>query len=284
MRLSLTVQTPEVPVTIPVALLSGAFEEKLRKAAALDVQGVELVTSEPAALDLDWIIGLLRQNRLAISAIASGAMAPVAGLTLLDPDPSVAFSARQRLDELVTLAGRVGAPIVTVGSFRGRMHADRNLALVQFADILRSAADHAAAVGVRIAVEPLNRFESDLIHTIDQGLSFLEQVDHPAVGLLVDTFHVNIEESSWTEPFRRAAAAGKLLHIHVGDNNRLAPGRGLIDFHAILQTLGEIGYSGWLTAELLALPDPDTAARETIEVIARLLRETSSPSAPDRPS
>jgi len=84
------------------------------------------------------------------------------------------------------------------------------------------------------------------------------------MGLLLDTFHVNIEEASWTEPFERVFLAGKLFHVHLGDNNRLPPGKGLIDFQAILQTLQSVGYQEFLSAELLALPDADSAAVTTL--------------------
>ncbi|MDI7276456.1 MAG: TIM barrel protein, partial [Anaerolineae bacterium] len=104
-----------------------------------------------------------------------------------------------------------------------------------------------------------------------EGLAFLEEVGHPALGLLLDTYHVNIEERSWTEPFRRLMAAGRLWHVHLGDNNRLYPGGGLIDFAAIVSTLGEAGYRGYLSAELLAQPDPDTAAAESLSAMRPLV-------------
>jgi 5-keto-L-gluconate epimerase len=271
MDLSLTVQTPEVPLPLPVALLSGSFEEKLRKASEYGAQAVELVPTEPAGLDEDWIMGLLARNGLHLSGIASGAMASISKLTLLSSDPAVAAAARERLGQMIDLAARLHAPVVTVGSFRGRMVGERAASLEQLAVTLHAAGERAAAQAVRIAVEPLNRFESDLINTVSQGLEFLERVDHPAVGLLVDTFHVNIEESSWTEPYRQAHAAGKLFHVHLGDNHRLSPGRGLIDFAAIVKTLSTIGYSGYLTAEHLALPDPDTAAQQTLVYMRNLM-------------
>ena len=65
--------------------------------------------------------------------------------------------------------------------------------------------------------------------------------------------------------------AGKLWHVHLGDNNRLSPGDGMIDFAALVRTLHTLGYAGCLSAELLALPDPDTAARRTVEHIRPLL-------------
>jgi sugar phosphate isomerase/epimerase len=129
----------------------------------------------------------------------------------------------------------------------------------------------ADARNVQLALEPLNRYETDIIHNVEEGLAFLHEVNHPALGLLLDTYHINIEEPSWTEPFRRAMSSGQLLHVHLGDNNRLPPGHGLIDFAAIVATLREIGYSGYLSAELLALPDPDTAARQTLAHMRCLL-------------
>ena len=272
MKLSLTIQTPEVPVQVPVALLSGTLEEKLAKAARMGANGVELITTEPASLDIATLKALLDINQLQVAAIASGGMAFAAKLTLLNPDTQAAALARQRLDELIALASAVHAPVITVGSFRGRSLGDTQRSLVELARILYQAGDRAAAAGVSIALEPLNRFEGDLLNNVAQGLAFLNELDHTSVGLLVDTFHVNIEESSWTEPFRQAMAAGKLFHIHLGDNNRLPPGKGLIDFDAILRTLKEIGYTGWLSAELLGKPDLDMAGQQTLDYMTRLTK------------
>ena len=272
MKLALTIQTPEVPVQMPVALLSGTLEEKLAKAARMGADGVELITTEPASLDVAALQALLERNGLQAAAIASGGMAFAARLTLLNPDAATAALARQRLDELIVVAGALHAPVVTVGSFRGRSAADKDRSLAELARVLRRACNRAAQAGVRIALEPLNRFEGDLLNNVLQGLAFLKEIDHPAAGLLVDTFHVNIEETSWTEPFRQAMAAGKLFHVHLGDNNRLPPGKGLIDFAAILRTLDEIGYTGWLSAELLGKPDPDTAGQQTVEHMTQLMK------------
>lgn len=271
MRLALTIQTPEVPLQVPVALLSGTLEEKLAKAARMGAAGVEFITTEPASLDVPALQFLLNKNGLQAAAIASGGMAFAAKLTLLNSDPERAILARQRLDELIDLAASLGAPVVTVGSFRGRSGPDKDRSLTELVQILHRAAERAAGAGVCIALEPLNRFEGDLLNNVEQGLSFLRELNHPIVGLLVDTFHINIEETSWTGPFRQAMAAGKLFHVHLGDNNRLPPGKGLIDFGAILRTLDEAGYAGWLSAELLGLPDPDTAGQQTMEHMLHLL-------------
>ena len=271
MKLALTIQTPEVPVHVPVALLSGTLAEKLGKAARMGAAGVELITTQPASLDVSALLEQLGRNGLQVAAVASGGMAFAAKLTLLNSNPQSAALASQRLDELISLSASLHAPIVTVGSFRGRAVRDKERSLSELAGILRRAGGRAADAGVRIALEPLNRFEGDLLNNVAQGLAFLKELNHPAVGLLVDTFHVNIEETSWTEPFRQAMTAGKLFHVHLGDNNRLPPGHGLIDFAAILATLREIGYTGWLSAELLGIPDADTAGQQTIDNMSRLM-------------
>lgn len=272
-RLALAIQTPEVPKIVPVALLQGTFEEKLRKAAALGYDGVEIISTNPAELDREGIKSQIYSLGLQVSAVASGGMGFAAGLTLLNPDPEIAALAYQRLLALIDFAHFLEADVVTIGTFRGRAVGDRASSLQKLSEILRSAGDVAATKGVRLAIEPLNRFEGDLLHTVSETLAFLEQVGHPALGLLIDTFHVNIEESSYTQPYRQALAAGRLFYAHLGDNNRRPPGQGLIDFKAILATLCEGDYQGWLSAELLPLPDPDQAARMTIDYIRPLLRE-----------
>ncbi len=273
MLLSLAVQTPEVPLPVPVALLSGRLEEKLAKAAAMGYDGVELITTDPASLDTHALRSSLNANGLRVSAIASGGMALAAKLTLLHADPAMAAVARRRLDQMIDLAAALQAPVVTIGSFRGRVLNGVERSRQELAEVLRHAGQRAESCGVHLALEPLNRYEADLLHTAAEVLEFLREVNSPALGVLLDTYHLNIEECSWTEPYRQVMAAGKLFYAHLGDNNRLPPGQGLIDFLAILRTLQEIGYDGWLSAELLPKPDADTAARQTAQAMRHWMSE-----------
>lgn len=273
MLLSLAIQTPEVPAPVPVALLAGSLEQKLVKAAGLGYEGVELITTDPASIDRDALRSLLSASGLRVSAIASGGMAFAAKLTLLHADPGSASLARERLDQMIQLAADLGAPVVTVGSFRGRTVGNAAESKQQLAAILRRAGGLAGSCGVRLALEPLNRYEADLLHTAAETLAFLNEVDEPAVGILLDTYHVNIEERSWTEPYRQVMAAARLYYVHLSDNNRLAPGQGHIDFRAILRALREVGYDGWLTAELFPQPDADSAARLTADAMRRWMKE-----------
>ncbi|MGC8878830.1 MAG: sugar phosphate isomerase/epimerase family protein [Anaerolineae bacterium] len=272
MKLALCIQTPEIDTPGPVALLSGTFEEKVRKAAALDVEGVELAPMDPAALDAVAIRDLLRRYNLEVAAVATVSLG-LSGLTLLHHDPFVSAQARSRLDDLIRFAAAVGAPLVTVGSFRGRSGDSGAEGRAKLARILREAASFAEQQSVRLVIEPMNRFQADFITTAEEGLSFLQEIGHPAVGLLLDTNHMLTEETSWSEPFRRVMEAGRLWHVHLADSNRRAPGHGLIDFGPILHILRDIGYAHYLSIEVFPKPDPDTAARDGVNYIRSLLEK-----------
>jgi sugar phosphate isomerase/epimerase len=130
-------------------------------------------------------------------------------------------------------------------------------------DGLRDASVAAAARGVRLAVEAINRYETGLVHTCADGLGLLDAVGADNVGLLLDTFHMNIEERSIEGAIMRAD--DRLFHFHVADSNRLHPGGGHVDFGAALAALHAIGYSGYVSGEFMPEPDPATAAQRAVE-------------------
>ncbi len=271
MKLSLAIQTPEVESTVPVCLLNGPFEGRLARAAELGADGVELIPLDPAKLDAAAIRAQLDTYRLEAAAVGSVALGLVGGLTLLHADPETSTLARSRLWDLIVFTAKVGAPVLTLGNFRGRFSSVGVNGRETLMKIVGDAAAYAADHGVRLALEPINRYQIDGITNAAEGLAFLDDVGQPALGLMLDTCHVNMEENSWTEPFGRVMAAGKLFFVHISDNNRLAPGQGLIDFPAIVKELMTAGYSGYLSAEILTKPDPDTAAVQTMSYMRRLM-------------
>jgi 5-keto-L-gluconate epimerase len=114
--------------------------------------------------------------------------------------------------------------------------------------------------GVRLALEPINRYETTLINTTEQGLELVEKVGEENFGLLLDTFHMNIEETVIEAAIR--SGGDRIFHFHVADSNRWHPGAGHLDFKQLLNTLTSIGYAGWVSGEFLPLPDVDTAAQK----------------------
>lgn len=108
-------------------------------------------------------------------------------------------------------------------------------------------APYAAAARVQIGIEPLNRFETYFLNTATDGAAFCDAIGHLSVGLLIDTFHANIEEKSIAGALR--AAGRHLKHVHTCENDRGIPGTGHVAWREVFVTLAEIGYDGWLTIE-----------------------------------
>jgi len=118
---------------------------------------------------------------------------------------------------------------------------------------------------VRLTLEPVNRYESNFINTLQEGAEFIDRIGVSNIGLLADTFHMNIEEVSIYESIRQSK--NYITHVHFADSNRWAPGYGHLDFQKIVETLKEINYQGYISAEILPLPDQDSAAEMTIKTL-----------------
>jgi 5-keto-L-gluconate epimerase len=131
-------------------------------------------------------------------------------------------------------------------------------------ECVRQCCKFALPLGVDILWEPINRYEMDDFNTVEQALAFLDEIQMPNLRLMIDTFHMNIEESSILDSIH--AAADHTSYIQLADSNRRAPGFGHLDFDAIGATLANLGYDGVLSAEILPLPDPITAGKQAIKV------------------
>jgi D-psicose/D-tagatose/L-ribulose 3-epimerase len=127
---------------------------------------------------------------------------------------------------------------------------------------LRAAAARAQKRGVCLCVEPLNRFETYFLNTLEDGARLVHDIDAPNVKIHFDTFHSNIEEQHPAEALR--AVAKDLGHVHLSENDRGIPGTGHVDWKGILKVLKETGYEGWLTIESFAKPEPALAAAAAI--------------------
>ena len=125
---------------------------------------------------------------------------------------------------------------------------------------LKECQAHAESSGVRLALEPLNRFETYFLNRCDQALALAEDVGGDC-GVCLDIFHMNIEEADWPSAIR--TAGDRLVDFHVADNNRMPPGQGAIDWELIVRTLGEVGYDGYLTVEFVATVDRSRISERT---------------------
>ena len=147
---------------------------------------------------------------------------------------------------------------------------DRKTALGLLAEALNALGEHARQHGAPLIYEPLNRYETDLVNTVEDGVRLLDSLATKNVVLLADLFHMNIEEADVPSALR---AGGKRIgHVHFVDSNRRPAGSGHIDFIPIARVLAEIGYDGFASAEALPFPDPDAAAAKTIATFRQCFR------------
>jgi D-psicose/D-tagatose/L-ribulose 3-epimerase len=154
----------------------------------------------------------------------------------------------------------VGNSISALGVFTGSSpNSDEwNWAL----DGMREVAEHAQKVGVKIGMEALNRFEAYFINCVADGVRFAKELNHPAFGMMYDTFHANIEEKNVTEAIH--TVKDYLLHVHISENDRSTPGTGGVRWSETFSALQEIGYDGWLVVEAFGLALPKLVAATKI--------------------
>jgi sugar phosphate isomerase/epimerase len=170
---------------------------------------------------------------------------------------------------LIELTRSLGGKLLVWGSGRSR-NIPKNVSFRKgqawLIELLKESGDMADQVGVKIAIEPLNRFESTIIHNISEALTLAQLVNRKSVGVVYDTFHTNLEEDSFTKPI--LLASERLAAVHVSDCNRKIPGRGHIDFRPIFDALKKVGYEGYVTLEAILSSNPRhdlVAARKCME-------------------
>ena len=238
------------------------------KAAEHGFDAVEIFPPSADALDKGQVNSLLAQYNLKIAAIGSGAGWLKHRLHLTDPDAAVRRRAREFIAAMIDFAGSFGAPAI-IGSMQGRWGAGvtRAQALAWLAEALEELAPRAAVHGVPLLYEPLNRYETNVLNRVDDALSFLKPLCAQNVKLLCDLFHMNIEEAGIADGLRRTGP--RLGHIHFADSNRCAIGFGHTDIAPVVHALRETGYAGYISGEVLPLPDGDTAAKQTIASFKR---------------
>lgn len=242
------------------------------QAAALGFDAVEIFPRAAANLDARLLRPLLAQHRLKLAAVGTGAGWVVHRLRLTDPDAAIRARAREFVAAIIDFAGGFGAPAI-IGSMQGRSdgQVSREQALAWLHEALEELGPRAQAHGVPLLFEPLNRYETNLVNTVAEGLALLQSLPTENVKLLCDLFHMNLEEASLADALR--AASRRLGHVHFADSNRRAIGFGHIDIAPVTQALCDIGYAGYLSAEILPLPDSHAAARQTMEAYRNVVNQ-----------
>ena len=248
----------------------GDLPAACRQAAELGFDAVEVFPPGPDALDAGDLRKLLGDYGLALAAVGTGAGWVKHKLTLTNPDPAVRRQGVAFVRAMIDFAGPLGAPAI-IGSMQGRWGdgVTKDAALGWLTDHVIELGEYAEQFDVPLLYEPLNRYETNLVNTLEEGAALATSEGSSNVRLLADLFHMNIEEADLPAAVR--AGAGVIGHVHFVDSNRRPAGMGHTEFGPIISALRDIGYGGYLSAEALPYPGSRAAAEATIRAIRNLL-------------
>lgn len=267
MNLSVVLSTQ--PARFQAATFQGDLDTNLAQIALLGYDGVELAIRDPKLVNLELLDQLVRKHHLQVPAIGTGQAWGEEGLSFTDPDPEIRSAAVERIRAHIPVAAHFEAVII-IGLIRGipQPGVDSTQAMDWLVEALRACSAAARRHKVRLALEPINRYETPLINTVAEGLELIERVGADNFGLLLDTFHMNIEEAGIEASIR--SSGNRTFHFHVADSNRWYPGGGHLDFGAILGALFDTGYRGWVSGEFLPKPDVKTAVERGITHLRKI--------------
>jgi D-psicose/D-tagatose/L-ribulose 3-epimerase len=244
---------------------STATEEHFPLLDAIKVWGYDGVELPMFSADSSpWATLAAKLDELGLGRTAVTVMPETANP--IDSDPAVRAAGLDHLKACLDACAELGADTLVgpmyspCGKLVGRGPTAEELRWA--AEALLAAAQHADGLGITLAVEPLNRFETYVLTCVAQAVRLVNEVAHPRLGLLYDTFHANIEEK---DPVGAIAVAGAAIaHVHTSENDRSTPGEGHVPWPETFAALRQIGYDRWLTVEAFGRALPEVAAATCI--------------------
>ncbi|MBV8142217.1 MAG: sugar phosphate isomerase/epimerase [Verrucomicrobia bacterium] len=232
-----------------VSPFSNATLDLADKVSRMGFDILEICIEDPKTIDPESIRKSLEKTGL--QARVCGAFGSDRDAS--SDDPAVRGQAVDYIKKCIDFARELKSPIVAgpmysaVGKTRLLSKDEKQQQWQLAVESLRKAGDYAGEHGVKLAIEPLNRFETDFINTVEQGLELLDRIAIPNVGFLLDTFHMNIEEKDIAAAIRRAGS--KIFHFHTCENDRGTPGTGHVDWISVRDALRDAGYQGPVVIE-----------------------------------
>lgn len=261
MKKSVSLSLFQASKSSPV-LFMGDIETNIPMIREMGYDGVDLFVLEPEAKISKQAIKDLKDNDLGVGVVMPAALAGE-GLFLGHKDKNIRDEIVTRMTEIMQYTSEVNG-MVSLGLVRGNVSNDETMSqfLDRFSDTVGRLMPVSEKYGVPLVVEPINRYE---INTLNSSIEAYEYIKKSGLDLylMLDTFHMNIEDVSIKESLE--VCADRIKHVHFLDSNRLAPGMGHMDMKAVYETLKTIGYDGYLCLEALQGDDYRETARKGIE-------------------
>lgn len=272
MKLCYQVATPDVAVADSVTAYQGPLQKTFGDLAALGYDGVELMTIDPNKLDWNEVKKTAADLNLTVGLVCTGEIFGQLGLSFADPDAGRRAEAIARVNGIIDFAASQNAK-VNIGRVRGQYHPDiaREQTEEWAVDGFRAISDHAAPLGVQIALENVTIMQTNFVNTMAEARRMIEMTDRPNFRAMIDVFHLNIEERDMYQAIRDNADIN--IHVHLCDNNRRYPGNCGMNFERVIQTFHDVGYDDLFSTEVFQFPSMEECARLSIAHLAPIFEK-----------
>lgn len=248
----------------------GPFKEMIPRIAKAGYSAVEMHIYDSGEIDRKELWDTLKEYQIKLTSIGTGSIYEGRHYCLTDRDPHIRELAVGHLEKhMVTAEPDHG--VVIIGLIAGRFSDSGGEAAFKdhLTESLHKLDELALRHDVFLGLELMNRFESDYLTTIAEGVEYRKSQDFKRIFLHLDTVHMNIEEGCIRDAI--LSAKGHIGHVHVADNDRWYPGHGHYDFRETLQALKDIGYKGTLALETNCYPSEEVSAAKSLKYITEIL-------------
>ncbi|MFP3121864.1 sugar phosphate isomerase/epimerase [Ectobacillus funiculus] len=255
----------------PLLGFRGNEEEIFPMLKELGYYGIELLVRDPKKLDTSLFDKLTHKFGLEVAAIGTGPVVSDDQLTFTAKDIDKRVGAVKRAKEIVEFASLFGCP-VNIGKLRGDIDKDQpEQSWLWLRQGFEQVCEHAEKYGINIALEPQNKKVINNLNSTQQGLTFIQEMNIINLMLMLDVYHMNVEDKSIETSF--IEANGHFIYIHIADSNRQAPGKGDLNFNQIINTLKIIGYKGFITPEIMQGSNNYEEAKAAIDYLTLINAE-----------
>ena len=226
-----------------------AIRELAPKVKSMGYDVFEISVENPTLIDIQAAKQILDQNGL--QSVICGAFGP--DRNICSNDPTIREKAKTYIRWLIDAANQIGASVVcgpmysSVGKAHYESVEDRKAEWALAVAGIAEMADYAAPKNIKLAFEPLNRFETDMINVVSQGMQFILDVGRKNVGFHLDTFHMHLEEKDSAKAI--LIAGDRIFHFHACENDRGIPGTGQVHWNEVARALKEAKYDGPVVIE-----------------------------------
>ena len=271
MKLCYQVATPDVAISDSVTAYQGPLDKSFSDLSALGYDGVELMTLNPSELDWDFVKKEAEKNHLDIALVCTGEIFGQLGLSYTNPKEENRKEAIRRSKEIIDFASYLGANI-NIGRIRGQYCSEltKEETYKYAVEAFLALADYSIKKNVMIALETVTIMQTNFINTLEEGAAMVDAVDRPNFKLMMDIFHLNLEEKDVIEAIKKYSPYN--IHVHLADNNRRYPGHCGLNFEKIFTTFKECGYDGNFCTEIFQIPNQEEAAKGAIEYVKPIIK------------